>query len=68
MEAFWKVIRIPFPDLGKKKLETGVGEIAIGEQREGGSWGSSDVKQAEVDNAGVDASRSSLDTCFSIHG
>lgn len=56
VEAFWKVVRIPFPDLGKRELESGTGEIAIGGEREGGSWGSSDVKQAQADNAGADAS------------
>lgn len=57
VETFWKVVRIPFPDLGKKELEAGAEEITIGGERENGSWGTSDVKQAEVDNAGVDASK-----------
>ncbi|TID15659.1 Switch 2 [Venturia nashicola] len=66
VEAFWKVVRIPFPDLGKKELEAGAGEIAVGE--EGSSWGTSDVKQAEVDNAGVDASLwTQLALAYAIH-
>ncbi|KAE9968337.1 hypothetical protein BLS_005906 [Venturia inaequalis] len=58
VEAFWKVVRIPFPDLGKKELEAGAGE----------TWGTSDVKQAEVDNAGVDASLwTQLALAYAIH-
>jgi hypothetical protein len=57
VEAFWKVVRIPFPDLGKREQDAGTGEIILGgEQREGGSWGTSGVEQAQADNSGVDAS------------
>jgi hypothetical protein len=55
--AFWKVVRIPFPDLGKREPETGAGETELGAAtREGGSWGTSGVEQAEADNSGIDAS------------
>jgi N-terminal acetyltransferase 2 len=57
IDAFWKAVRVPFPDLGKKELEAGAGEIVLdGVAREGGSWGTSGVEQAEADNSGIDAS------------
>jgi hypothetical protein len=63
VEAFWKVVRIPFPDLGKREQAASAGEIALGgETREGGSWGTSGVERAEADNSGIDASMFALKT------
>ncbi|QDS76574.1 hypothetical protein FKW77_007012 [Venturia effusa] len=68
VDAFWKVVRIPFPTLGKKELEAGTGDIAVGESSEGGSWGTADVKQAEADNAGADATIwTQLALAYAIH-
>jgi len=68
IEAFWKVVRIPFPNLGKKtnEAEPGIASEEGTTVREGAAgWG---VEQAEADNSGSNASIwTQLALAYAIH-